>query len=316
MTGTTTILVYSGVPEDDPAIAELIRSQHPQLTVLTASSEAEVVDRLPGADVLFAWQFPMPLLRYAEKLRWFQVMGAGIETLAGAPIPDGVQVTNVRGVFGGSMAEYALAYTLAHLHDVRRVLYQQSRGEWEQFTPLRLAGLTVGIMGLGSIGGEIARAFAGLGTRVIGLKRSPAVVEHVERVYTLEEIDDFLPECDVLISVVPWTPETTGLLDRQRLTLLKPSCFYVNIGRGNVVDLDAITDALRDRRIAGAALDVFETEPLPGDHPLWTLDNAFITPHISGVNRPSDVTDIFLLNLKRYLSGEPLMNQVDVSRGY
>ncbi|HUG13531.1 MAG TPA: D-2-hydroxyacid dehydrogenase [Thermomicrobiales bacterium] len=316
MTVNPTILVHSGVPADDPAIAALIRERHPALTVLTASEEAEIVERLPGAEILFAWRFPMPLLRHATSLRWLQVMGAGIETLAGAPIPDGVWVTNVRGVFSGSMAEYAIGYTLAHLQEVRRVLAQQARHEWTQFTPLRLADLTVGVMGLGSIGGEIARAFAALGARVVGLNRSGAAVAHVERVYELDQIDAFLPECDVLVSVVPHTPETTGLLSGARLALLKPGCFYINVGRGNVVDIDALTDVLRGRRIAGAALDVFPIEPLPAGHPLWDLDNVFITPHISGVNRPNDVTDIFLVNLERYLAGEPLLNQVDVTRGY
>jgi phosphoglycerate dehydrogenase-like enzyme len=316
MTDKPVILVHSGVPADDPAIAALIAERHPSLTVLTASSEAEIVERLPQAEILFAWRFPMPLLRHAARLRWFQVMGAGIETLAGAPIPEGVQVTNVRGVFGRSMTEYALTYILAHLQNVRGIVDRQARRAWEPFTPAQLAGSTVGIIGLGSIGSEIARAFAALGTRVIGLKRSQSAVEHVERVYTLDEIDEFLPACDVLISVVPQTPETTGLLNRERLRLLKPTCFYVNIGRGNVVDLDAITEALREHWIAGAALDVFPTEPLPSDHPIWGLENAFITPHISGINRPSDVTDIFLANLERYLGGEPLLNQVDVARGY
>lgn len=312
----TTILVHSGVPENDPAIAALIRQQHPDLTVLTASNEAEILAQLPEAEILFAWQFPMSVLVHATSLRWLQIMGAGIERLVGAPIPDGVQVTNVRNVFGGSMAEYALAYTLAHLHDVRRIVDQQARGEWTQFTPLRLAGLTVGVMGLGSIGGEIARAFSALGTRVIGLKRSSGAVEHVERVYTLDEIDEFLPQCDVLISVLPWTPETTGLLSRERIGLLKSTCFYVNIGRGNVVDMESLTEALREKRLAGAALDVFVEEPLPADDPLWSLDNVFVTPHISGVNRPGDVTDIFLDNLSRYLGGEPLQNVVDIARGY
>jgi len=316
MNGQPVILIHSGRASDDPIVAAAVREQHPELTVLTASNEAEVTERLPQAEILFAWDFPVHLLRLGTNLRWFQVMGAGVERLAGAPIPPGVCVTNVKGIFGGSMTEYALTYILAHLQDVRRVLDQQARRDWQQFTPARLAGKTVGIVGLGSIGREIARACAALGMRVVGVNRSGSSVEGIERVWAVERIDEFLPECDVLITVVPNTSATTGLLSRARLRLLKPSCFYVNIGRGNVVDLDDITAVLRERRIAGAALDVFPTEPLPADHPIWGLDNVFITPHISGINRPEDVPGVFLANLERYLSGQPLLNEVDLSRGY
>ena len=314
--GQPVILVHSGVPGDDPVIAGHIRDSFPAVSVLTAGTEQEIVEHLPGADILFAWDFPIPLLGHARSLRWFQMMGAGIETLRDAPLGSDVVVTNVRGVFGGSMAEYVLTYVLAHLQDVAGVLDRQARHIWEPFTPRRLAGLTIGIVGLGSIGSEIARIVTALGTRVIGLSRSGKAVDGVERVYGVDAIEDFLPECDVLVTVAPQTPETVGLLSRDRLRLLKPSCFYVNIGRGTIVDLDDITEALRERRIAGAALDVFPTEPLPSDHLLWTLDNVFITPHISGINRPDDVTGIFLENLDRYLTGQPLLHQVNLSRGY
>jgi phosphoglycerate dehydrogenase-like enzyme len=227
-----------------------------------------------------------------------------------------VRVTNIRGVFGMAMAEYALAYMLAHAQDVRGILARQSRRSWEPFEPALLRDRTAGIVGLGSVGREIARRCAAFGMRVIGLKRGPGDVPEVERVYTVAEIAGFLPACDYLVTVVPHTAETTNLLNAERLRLLKPHCVYINIGRGNVVDLDALTEALRARRIAGAALDVFPEEPLPASHPLWELDNVFITPHVSGVNRPSDVTDAFLANLARYLAGEPLLNEVDLARGY
>lgn len=310
------ILVHSSIAPDDAAIAELIGSRHPDVTVLTASTEDEVREHLPSAEILFAWDFPLHLIDCATSLRWFQVMGAGIEKLAGAPIPDGVTVTNVRGVFGGAMSEYVLAWTLAHLWSARRIFEQQARHEWEPFRPGRLAGLTLGVIGLGSIGQEIARACAGLGMRVVGLKRDAAPVPHVERVYGVAEIESFLPECDVLVSVVPHTAETTGLLSRERLQLLKPTALYINIGRGNIVAPVDIIHALREGWLAAATLDVFPEEPLPANHPLWDAPNLTITPHISGVNRPDDVTDIFLTNLAHYLAGEELVNVVDVRRGY
>jgi glyoxylate/hydroxypyruvate reductase A len=310
------VLIHSGRADEDPIIADEVSGRYPQLTVLTASDEADVIQHLPTAEILFAWQFPIQLLHLATSLRWFQVMGAGIERLAGAQLPPGVLVTNLKGVFGGSMTEYALTYILAHYQGVRRVLDQQQRHVWEQFTPARLAGQTIGIVGLGSIGGAIARACGGLGMRVIGVSRSGDPVDGVECVYPVAQIEQFLPACDVLLTVVPNTRETTGLLTRERLARLKPTCFYINIGRGNVVALEDITHALRSRGIAGAALDVFPEEPLPPDHPLWSFDNVFITPHISGINRPEDVTDTFFANLDRYLAGQPLLNQVNLMRGY
>jgi phosphoglycerate dehydrogenase-like enzyme len=310
------ILVHSGDAAEDAAVLRLLGERYPELTVLAAHTEHEIVERLPGAEILFAWRFPMALLAHGHRLRWFQVMGAGIERLTGAPLPAGVRVTNIRGVFGMAMAEYALAYMLAHAQDVRGILARQSRRSWEPFEPALLRDRTAGIVGLGSVGREIARRCAAFGMRVIGLKRGPGDVPEVERVYTVAEIAGFLPACDYLVTVVPHTAETTNLLNAERLRLLKPHCVYINIGRGNVVDLDALTEALRARRIAGAALDVFPEEPLPASHPLWELDNVFITPHVSGVNRPSDVTDAFLANLARYLAGEPLLNEVDLARGY
>ncbi len=311
-----TILIHSGDARENEIVAARIAAARPELQLLTAHGEDEVRQRLPEAEVLFAWEFPMHLLPLAERLRWFQVMGAGLERLAGADVPDGIVVTNMKGIFGTAMAEYALAYMLAHTQSIHRILRQQEEQRWEQFEPALLSGKTAGVIGLGSIGREIARRCAAFGMRVIGVNRSGAPVAEVDQTYPASEIEAFLPECDFLISVVPQTSESTGLLNAERLALMKPTCFYVNIGRGNVVDLDALQSALESGRLAGAALDVFPTEPLPVDHPIWTTPNVTVTPHISGVNRPEDVTGVFLDNLRRYEAGEPLINVVDLTRGY
>lgn len=316
MTGSPTILIHSGDARENEIVAARIAEARPGLGLLTADGEAEVRERLPEAEILFAWEFPMQLLPLATRLRWFQVMGAGLERLAGAGVPEGVVVTNMKGIFGTAMAEYALAHMLAHTQSIRRILRQQQDRRWEQFEPALLAGKTAGVIGLGSIGREIARRCSAFGMHVIGMNRGGEPVAEVERTYAVKEIESFLPECDFLISVVPQTAETTGLLNAERLRLLKPGCFYINIGRGNIVDLDALNDALKVGRLAGAALDVFPTEPLPADHPIWSAPNIVITPHISGVNRPEDVTGVFLDNLTRYQAGEPLLNVVDLARGY
>ncbi|HYI14185.1 MAG TPA: D-2-hydroxyacid dehydrogenase [Thermomicrobiales bacterium] len=316
MPDSPAILVHSGDERENEVVVARIAEARPGLRLLTANGEDEVRERLPGAEVLFAWEFPMQLLPLASRLRWFQVMGAGLERLAGAGVPEGIVVTNMKGIFGTAMAEYALAYMLAHTQSIPRILRQQQERNWEQFEPALLAGRTAGVIGLGSIGREIARRCTAFGMRVIGVNRSGEPVADVDRTYAAADIDWFLPECDFLISVVPQTSESTGLLNAERLALLKPSCYYVNIGRGNIVDLDALNAALESGRLAGAALDVFPTEPLPPEHPIWATPNLTVTPHISGVNRPEDVTGVFLNNLSRYMAGEPLINVVDLSRGY
>jgi phosphoglycerate dehydrogenase-like enzyme len=316
MTDAPTILIHSGDARENEVVAGRIAAARPDVRLLTAHGEEEVRERLPEAEILFAWEFPMSLLTLAERLRWFQVMGAGLERLAGAGVPDGIVVTNMKGIFGMAMAEYALTYMLAHTQSIRRIVQQQEERRWEQFEPALLSRKTAGVIGLGSIGREIARRCAAFGMRVIGVNRSGAPVAEVERTYAVAEIEQFLPECDFLISVVPQTGESTDLLNAERLALLKPTAFYVNIGRGNIVDLDALGAALSSGWLAGAALDVFPTEPLPADHPIWSTPNVTVTPHISGVNRPEDVTGVFLDNLRRYINGEPLINVVDLRRGY
>jgi phosphoglycerate dehydrogenase-like enzyme len=210
------VLVHSGRHSDDVEVARLVATVYPEMRILTPATDEEVAEHLPGAEVLFAFYFPYHLLPLAGSLRWFQVMGAGLENLAEAAgtLPPGVQVTNLKGVFGGAMAEYALTYMLAHVQDVRGVLRNQAAGEWRPFTPHRLEGSTVGMIGLGSIGQEVVRRCAALGMRVIGLRRSSGDVPGVERVYSIDQIDAFLPECDFLVCVVPQTHETIGLLSR------------------------------------------------------------------------------------------------------
>lgn len=312
------VLIHSGRHSDDVEVARQVTRVYPEMRVLTPATDDEVAEVLPEAEVLFAFSFPYHLLHLATNLRWFQVMGAGLERLAAAAdtLPPGVRVTNLKGIFGGAMAEYALTYILAHAQDVRGILRNQSNRVWREFTPRRIAGATVGVIGLGSIGQEVVRACGALGMRVLGLRRSAGDVPGVERVYTVDQIEDFLPQCDYLVCVVPQTPETIGLLSRERLRLLKPSCFLINMGRGTIVDPDDLVLALREGWFAGAALDVFPIEPLPADHPLWALDTVFITPHISGINRPDEVVRVFLENMRRYLAGEELLYPVDLRRGY
>ena len=268
-------------------------------------------------EVLFAWAFPYEHIGRATNLRWIQVMGAGVDALLRGPrLPSSVVVTNLKGVFGVAMAEYAIGYILAHAQKVRLAEQQQRARLWRPYMPEKVYGRTVGVAGLGSIGREVVARAGALGMKVLGLKRTPGDVPGVERVYTTEQIDEFLPQCDYLIFVLPHTKETAGLLTRERLQRVKRGAFLVNMGRGTLVKEEDLVEALRQGWLSGAALDVFAIEPLPQDSPLWDFDNVYITPHISGANRPDEVIDPFLENLGRYLRGEQLRNQVDLELGY
>jgi glyoxylate/hydroxypyruvate reductase A len=313
------ILIHSSIREEDAFLLGELQRARPDLisSIRTANGVDEITALLPEAEILWAYDFPIELLPRGGQLRWFQVMGAGVDHLLGRPeIPHELVITNVKGVFGRSMAEYALTYMLAHSQRIPQVRAQQARHEWTQFEPGPLRGKTAGIVGLGSIGREVAQLCAAVGLRVLGAKRTPGDVPHVERVYTTDELDAMLPECDFLILCVPRTPETTGLLNRERYQLMKPTSVVINMARGSLTPETDLVEAIEQGWIAGAAIDVFEAEPLPPESPLWALRNVFITPHISGVNRPEELIPPFLANLDRYLAGQTLDNLVDLRRGY
>lgn len=311
------VLIHGERQSDNETLRGAIARDHPELLLVATSSEVEVAQYLPEADIVIAWNFPVNFLHVAENLRWYQVWGAGVEALVPfAKILRQVKVTNIKGIFGTSMAEYALTYMLAHSQNIRSVLQHQVARRWAPFIPTLLAGKTVGVAGLGSIGREVAKYFDALSMRVIGMKRHPGEVEHVERVYLQKDIEKFLPQCDFLVLVLPHTPETQGLLTRDRLRLLKSKCFLVNMGRGTIVREEDLTEALRCGWLAGAALDVFPSEPLAPDSQLWSIENVYITPHIAWPNRPDETTRAILENLRRFLKGEPLLYEVDLNRGY
>lgn len=310
------VVIHSGDPSSDRQLRDGLLSAFPELTLRTAHGEAEIRRNLPDAEVLVAWNFPYELLAAAPRLRWLQVLGAGVDSLHGLQLRKGIAVTNIRGVFGAEMAEYVLAYLLAHAKGLASYRRLQHEHRWEPSEPAMLQGKTIGVAGLGSIGRVIAERCSALGMEVVGLKRTPGEVAGVARVYTIGEIDDFLGRLDFLVLVLPATGETTRLLTRERFRAMKTSSFVVSVGRGNVMDESDLVDALRSGEIAGAALDVFPTEPLPDDSPLWDMEQVYVTPHVSGMNRPRDLLPALRENLGRYLKGEELLNRVDLERGY
>ena len=310
------ILVYYPEPGEAQAYARLIKQTKPTFSVAVCATPAEAEARIADAEILYAWNFPRELLPRAVKLRWVQNMGAGVERFMVPELSRRVTVTRVGGTFGPWMSEYVLGWCLHFTLRMELFRAQQRRQEWRPVDPMRLHGSTLCVVGLGDIGRAIARAARGVGLRVVGVSRSGKRVPEAGRVYKTRDIGKAVAAADFIVLTVPLTEATRGLIGTAELAAMKPSAWLINIARGPVVDEAALLDALRDNRLGGAVLDVFDEEPLPRGHPLWELDNVVITPHISGPSAPVEIAPIFNDNLRRYLTRRPLRYVVDRERGY
>ena len=307
------------VSDDGPEYREIFGREAPELEVrLYDPDDPSTAQFAREMDVLYAWYFPPALLTDAPRLRWVSSTGAGVDNVTAARdyLPPGVVATRMVDIFNDAMAEYVLGYLLAHTLNLRRVMQQQAAKVWAQFAPPLLRGKTAVVVGLGRIGGEVARTLRRAGLEVIGVSRTGGPAEGIEVVHPIAELDAVLPRADVLILVTPLTNETRGLIDGRRLGLLPRDAVLVNVGRGAVVRQDDLVGALQVGALAGAVLDVFETEPLPADSPLWTMENVIVTPHISGPDNIPVNAQRFLENYRRFVAGEPLAGVVDFERGY
>ncbi len=277
-----------------------------------ASDASSLADALPGAEVLLVWDFLSDAVRdawpAADALRWVHTASAGVDrlTFPGLLTSD-VTLTNSRGVFDRPMAEYVLGLVLAMAKDLPGTLAAQARREWRHRETEPIAGRRVVVVG----GGPIGRAIAGL-LGAVGMD-----VELVGR-REFDGLPALLPGADWLVLAAPLTDATRGMLDAAALALLRPSARVINVGRGALVVEPDLVDALREGRIAGAALDVFAREPLPADSPLWTHPGVIVSPHMSGdlIGWRQDLVAVFRDNLARYQAGEPLRNVVDKTLGY
>jgi len=315
--GPVTVLVYYPEASEANAYGAAVHVPRGQIHVVACSTPDEAKATVAEADVLYAWKFPPELYPMATRLSWMQAMGAGVDWALVPTLPAGVIVTRIPGIFGPWMREYVLGWCLAITQRTETYRSAQRERRWRQeILPERLAGKTMAIVGLGDIGRTIASSARALGVRVIGVSRSGRAVRGVQRVFRLPRLDRALSEADFVIVVLPLTDDTRGLIGAQALAAMKPTAWLFNIGRGAVIDEPALLDALKTRRIGGAVLDVFPTEPLPREHPLWSLDNAVVTPHISGPSTPPEITPVFNDNLARWLAGRPLRHVVDRARGY
>src|SRR5262249_2364006 len=256
---------------------------------------------------------------HARRVRWVHSRPAGVDRLL---FPELVQsdvvVTNSRGVFSSSLAEFALLGLLFFLKDVRRLTRNQAAGRWEIYEPGALRGRTVGIVGFGDIGRAVAAVVKPMGARVVGLRRSPAPDPLADEVLPTARLIDVAARVDDLVVATPLTPDTHHLVGEAVFRALRPGAVLVNVGRGPVVDETSLLAALDQGRLLGAALDVFEQEPLPPDHPFWRMDNVLLSPHTADHTRDweANTMPVFLENLRRFRDGEPLLNLVDKARGY
>ena len=284
----------------------------------------EDLDQLPAAEVVIG-EPPVEALSTAWRLRWVQMTWAGTDLYTRHPgFPAGVVLTNGSGAYGRTISEYVIGAILAHYRNLPRYWDQQKQGLWRDAGAERcLDGRTVLILGAGDLGRQVAKKLRAFDTVTLGVKRTvTGPVEGFDRLYPISELDRALPEAQVVIGCLPNTDETIGLLDGRRLRLMRPDALLVNVGRGKLIVTDDLVEVLRSRHLSGAALDVTEPEPLPADHPLWSLPNVTITPHVSGPSFHHDLGTeerIWALcadNLRRYAAGEPLAHVVDLVRGY
>jgi phosphoglycerate dehydrogenase-like enzyme len=298
------------------SFADLIRVPRAAATVRVSSTPEEAAAFISDTEILYAWKFPAPLLRRASRLRWVQVMGAGVERFLVPELPSRVVVTRVTGIFGPWMAEYTLGWCLWVTQRVEQFRRHQREQRWTPVDPLRLRGATLCVVGLGDIGREIARAARSAGMLVVGVSRSGRPLPVARRTFRPSAITTALGLADFVVLTVPLARETRGLIGKRELAAMRPGAWLINIARGPVVDEQALLDALGERRIGGAVLDVFDEEPLPPGHPFWTLDNVAVTPHIAGPSIPAEIAPLFNDNLRRYVAGRPLRDVVDRRRGY
>jgi phosphoglycerate dehydrogenase-like enzyme len=306
---------------------ETLRKRFPHIQFIHATSPEQRAEALAACDAMYTWILKDHELAQAAGLQWVHTSAVAVETLC---LPElfarGIAVSNTRGVQAVPIAEHVMAVTLALAKQIPFVIENQQQAHWAQNEfmgerlPWLLKGRTLGLVGVGTIGSEIAKRAESFGMRVIALRRRPAygTIGHVERVYGKEALAEFLGLSHVLVICAPLTPETLNLIGAAQFAQLPKGAVVVNVGRARIIDTEALMASLAAGHLGGASLDVFPQEPLPPEHPLWKTPNVILTPHTSGF-RPGhwdEVIDLFGDNLERWLKGEPLKFKIEPELGY
>ena len=336
-----TVNVLSTMAFPDEWLNE-VRAVSPKITVRqhTAAAADEIPAELWRETHVLYTGSAFPDRTLAPRLRWVQLDTSGVDHVRQSPLWEtDTEITTLNGVAPSNMAEFAVMMMLAFGHRLRLMVdLQRERSwptfeeRWDWFMPSELRGATVGIVGYGSIGRQIGQIAHAFGMRVLAMRRSGQTARQTYRIPTLadgadsepdtvygpEGLGEMLPECDYVVLIVPYTAESHHMIDEAALRAMRPSAVLVNIARGGVVEEGALIRALEEGWIAGAALDVFEEEPLPADNPLWAMRNVIISPHVAGFtpHYHERVMGIFSENLRRLLDGQPLLNRCDRAAGY
>ncbi len=312
------------IPE---AAARSLIARFPDVHFTYATTEAERARGLETADAAYTWILNAAELARAPRLQWVHSSAVAVETFC---LPEiyarGIRVSNTRGVQAVPIAEHVLAVLFAFAKQLPFTLDNQRQARWAQQDyvgarlPWLLAGRTLGLIGVGTIGAALASRASALGMRVVAVRRDAGAgdVPGVTRVYSRDDLPAMLAECDAVAIAAPLTPDTEGLMGRDAFARMKPGAILINVGRAKIVDTAALVAALHAGQLSGASLDVFPEEPLPADHPLWSCPNVLLTPHTSGFRQGhwDEVIDVFAENLQRYRRGEPLRYEVKAELGY
>ena len=277
---------------------------------------------LHRAEVIYGLRLPSNLLSRAPRLKWVQMLSAGVDFVGKAVRESDVIITTTSGIHAIPISEWVLGMSLMFAKQAPRLWANQQRRHWERSVPAELSGKTMGVIGLGSIGTQVARLAKAFGMRIVATRRSqvaPAFGEgDTDELLPPSQLHELLAQSDFVALCLPLTADTTKLIAEPELRAMKPSAYLINISRGAIIDESVLIRALKEGWIAGAGLDVFEAEPLPPDNELWELPNVILSPHIAGMTEEyqARATELFCENLRRYLAGQKLINEVEKGKGY
>lgn len=305
------------ISRDAAAIGAAIGSRRGDLDLRVRTPDR--VEPGDGADrnILVCFRVPEVLQSRMPVLAWVQSTGAGVDGIVSwERLPAHVVISRLTDVFGESMSDHVLARLFAWLQELPRLERERVARSWRHFVPRRFRDLRVVVLGAGSIGAEVARRLRANGAAVVGVTRRGGSIEGIEEAYPISELRRALAGADALVVLVPRTRETEGMVGERELALLAPGAFLVNVSRGATIDHDALVRALDRGHLSGAALDVFDVEPLPAESGLWAREDLMISPHVAAVTAPWMVADALLTNLDRASRGEALAGLVDRERGY
>ncbi|HMF90092.1 MAG TPA: D-2-hydroxyacid dehydrogenase [Candidatus Angelobacter sp.] len=309
------------------SIRERLQKEFPGVRVLQLENYDRVPEEIQDTDIFIGWSLRPEQFNAAKKLKWIHSPAAAVHQLMFPEvIKSNVRVTNSSPVHGPVVAEHAIAVLLALAKRLPQAMQYQAKRVWAQDKlwnehprPREVEGATVAVIGVGGIGSEFIRRAKALGMKTVAVRQNPGKgTAGADEVYSTSQLDQVLARADYVLLSAPVTPATTTLINASRLAKMKPDAYLINVGRGTLVDETALIEALKARRIAGAALDVFEEEPLPEGSPFWSLSNVLITPHTAGVTEGLWERHYRLIaeNLRRFCDGQPLKSEVDKQQGY